>query len=217
MLDPGIEDLVAGDLSLAELIPDPRVREDIRGPLDAEDRTAFWLELVLPATRPRFADVSEYLEAAERTARLAVIFAFGDWKRLREFPDVGALLEAHRNVPITVVALGLSSIKVTLEGDSREIAHVLGKNGPPDDWRRRLLRTVAAMFAGSMLTLKLIGGDPTPAFPVQFPDQPHVQRVIKDTCGYLPNGSEITVKFPMLEAKVVCKNIPPPPGHRQHH
>lgn len=201
-MGPGlIKELVTSDWRPEDRIDDERARVDVRQALDGQGPTTFEMEFVLATRRPEFRQLIQYLGQIETTVNLAVLLAFSDWDTIDRFPYVDGLLRAYPLIPLVVTSLGSSSIKITISGDASEIAKLVGRGGPPPNWRRRLIRTLAAMFAGSLLTLRLVT---EVSLPPREVFQERIQQAVRATCGYLPPGSEVTLKLPILEAKIIC-------------
>lgn len=144
--------------------------------------------------------VAYSVSAIESRLRLALLITMLDGERLARFADPQSLLHEYSQIPIRITHLTISSLKMTVEGDAKEIAALLGRK-PPINWRRRLTVTVAVMFgAGALLT----HGDSASPNPVPLPSIQEVITTVNEACGTLPPGTVVKLKFSVFEAEIPC-------------
>jgi hypothetical protein len=167
----------------------------------SDDDGRLEMRISIPVASPTFTFVSESLAAIEARVRLSLIFTWLDADQIGGLHSFEEVLVTFSDVPIRVTALSLSSVKVTIEGDPKEISEFLGHKPPPSDWKRRLLKNLALFFGGALLVLS-VSGLPRA---VSVPSAQEIRGRIEEACGYVPDGTVVKIKAGAIEAEVHCE------------
>jgi hypothetical protein len=166
----------------------------------ADDSGEFHIEVTLRTEeKPTIAAIHHSLGSLDRRLRLAILLAFAEPERLHNIDEPQGLLRDYPHLSLRVTALSLSTVKVTIEGDADEIAKMLGNARPPR-WRHRLAAAVIAVFSVGVFAVRA-GGESTE---IKFPSPHEVREMAEKTCGYLPEGSKVTLDFKFLQVEVPC-------------
>jgi hypothetical protein len=186
----------------------------IRAALSAEDEfPPIEFNAVVPGKRPTFAFVVNSLDAIEKRLRLAIIFTFMEPGRPARFGELDALLNEFRNLPINVTALALSSTEIQVEIDGKVIKVIQVDPSPKPSWRKKLVQALLLIFAGSSMTF--VATNYVSKTPVTLPTTQEINQKIDDVCGVLPDGTEITIKSGVIEAKMKCGGTDSQVSHQE--
>src|SRR6266581_6009877 len=79
----------------------------------------FHIDTIVPLENPDFTSTAETLLVLEGYIRLAVLLAFLDEAQINK--TIPSLLRTYNRIPLRVRSIGISSIKINIEGDPDEI------------------------------------------------------------------------------------------------
>ena len=167
-----------------------------------DERGEFTIKVFAPGDRPTLPEVTGFLGAVDRRLRLALLFAFLEPEEIGRCLDLHALLDVYPTIPLAVSGIDIGNVTAHLKGSPREIAEVLGRREPPKDWKRKLSRNIAAIFAAVAIGVgadELIRGHD-----VLLPSAEELRATVEHVCGALPKGTVVTFKAGIVEVEIHC-------------
>jgi hypothetical protein len=182
--------------------------------LGAESEDRFRLSAFVPLHDMRLASTVLALEEIEKRVNAAFLLTFLDPQRVSFYSDLetpeglesvvgleSLARELGRNLPLIVTDISLGSLKVTVEGSAEEIARLF-EGVKPTHWFKKVSKALAAVCASGVI---IVGGAAMAGHQVAVTPSPaKAQQLIKEACGYLPPGSEITLTAGAVQVKVPC-------------
>lgn len=171
---------------------------------------SFKIEVVIPVQAPTIRAVAQLLSAVDRALHFATLIAFMEEKQLDEAGTLEDLFQ--QDLPsFQVVSLGLSSVKVTIEGDAKEVAKLLGQNKPSSRWKSKLAIALALILGVSTIAASTGTGEPRQ---IPIPDvSEQIRNTVDQVCQFSPH-SKFNVDFGIVKAEIPCPDKETPQNEK---
>lgn len=191
--------LIESDSRLEDWLHDRNLSDELRAVLAGEIHAAYFkVQIFLPADDPTLTEVANSLTAVERRLRLCLILAFLEPVQIARYEDIDSLLTEFRWLPLKVVQLSLSTVKLTVEGKPDEVSAVVGGGKPPRKWPKILLAAALFFGAGGITNGNTSGATNQP------PGYEEGLTIADRICGRLGEGTTIKINIGPIELETTC-------------